>query len=368
MTDKEYMKLAIRLAKQGSGRVSPNPLVGAVVVKDGVIIGKGYHEEYGQLHAERNALADCKVSPEGATMYVTLEPCCHYGKTPPCTKAIMESGIKRVVIGSLDPNPIVAGNGIKELREAGIEVVYGVLEKECNKLNAVFFHYIRKKTPYVVLKYAMTIDGKIATYTGASKWITGEQARENVHKDRNRYKAIMVGVETVRMDDPMLTCRVENGVNPIRIICDSTLRIPFDSQIVQTAADIPTIIATACKDEQKQKPYTEAGCEIIVVGVEDGKVNLEELMRELGERRIDSILLEGGSKLHWSALRSGIVNRVQCYIAPKIFGGECAKTPIAGEGVSLPEQAVRLKNMEIKQLGEDYLIEGEVEKNCLQEL
>ena len=209
MTDEYYMRRAIALAQKGEGQVSPNPLVGAVIVKDEEIIGEGYHERYGQLHAERNALAHCTKSPKGATIYVTLEPCCHHGKQPPCTDALLAAGIRRVVIGSKDPNPLVHGKGIRILREHGVEVTEHVLEKECDAENEVFFHYMQTKLPFVILKYAMTLDGKIATYTGASRWVTGEAARAHVHRMRNRYRAIMVGVGTVLADDPMLTCRLK---------------------------------------------------------------------------------------------------------------------------------------------------------------
>lgn len=367
MTDQDYMKIALKLAEKGTGAVNPNPLVGAVIVKNDTIIGQGWHQKYGGLHAERNALADCKESPKDAVIYVTLEPCCHYGKTPPCTEAIIESGIKKVVIGSGDPNPKVAGKGIEILRNAGIEVVTGVLEEECNKLNEVFFHYIKTGTPYVIMKYAMTMDGKIATVTGASQWITGETARENVQKDRNRYTAIMAGVGTVLADDPMLTCRLEQGRNPIRIICDTNLKTPLDSNIVKTAHDIKTILATADREEEKRKPYLDAGCEIITLPLKEGHIDLNALMAELGKRNIDGILLEGGGTLNFSALKSGIVQKVQTYIAPKIFGGAGAKTPVEGAGIERVEDNWRLVRSRVQSIGEDILIESEVEYPCLPE-
>jgi len=367
MIDRDYMKIALELAQKGCGFVNPNPMVGAVIVKAGTIIGQGYHEKYGQLHAERNALADCSVSPEGGTIYVTLEPCCHYGKTPPCTNAIIESGIKRVVIGSHDPNPLVSGKGVTILREHGIEVVENVLKEECDKLNEVFFHYIRTNTPYVVMKYAMTMDGKIATHSGKSKWVTGEPARQRVHHDRHRYSAIMVGVGTVLLDDPLLTCRLENGRNPIRIVCDTDLRTPLNSQIITTAKEIPTIIATSCEEEQKQESFLQAGCELLTVSKKNGHTNLKAIIKLLGERNIDSILLEGGGTLNWSALQSGIVNKLSCYIAPKLFGGGQAKSPIAGIGVESPDQAFLLTNSTMIQVGEDFLIESEVKYPCSQE-
>lgn len=356
----EYMRLALSLAVKGAGCVSPNPMVGAVIVKNGRIIGQGYHECYGQLHAERNALKNCTEPPEGADMYVTLEPCCHYGKNPPCTEAVIEAGIKRVFVGSADPNPLVAGKGIKQLRDNGIEVFENILRDECDAINEIFFHYITTKTPFVMMKYAMTIDGKIACYTGESKWITGDKARHNTHIDRHKFKGIMVGVGTVIADNPSLTCRIENGINPVRIICDSNLRIPVESNIVSTADEIPTIIATCCDDKDKQRILTDKGCKIILTKPKNNRVDLNELMILLGKEGIDSIILEGGSELNWSALESGIVQKVQAYIAPKIFGGNGAKNAVGGIGVELPSDAFQLENTSIKHFGNDILIEGRV--------
>lgn len=360
MNDNEFMRSALQLAEKGCGWVSPNPMVGAVIVKNGKIIGQGWHEKYGSLHAERNALASCTESPNGATMYVTLEPCCHHGKQPPCTDAILDAGIRRVVVGSGDPNPLVAGKGIEILRANGVEITKNVLKDECDRINEVFFHYIRTKTPFVVMKYAMTMDGKIAAYTGESKWITGETARNHVQKQRHRYSAIMVGVGTVLADDPMLSCRIEGGKNPVRIICDTGLRTPAEAQVVATANEIPTIIATCCEDKEKQLTYEAAGCRIMLMPEKDGHVDLRRLMDKLGEEQIDSILLEGGGTLNWSALESRIVQKTQAYIAPKLFGGQTAKTPIEGMGVSSPQGAFHLKNSVITHLGEDILVESEV--------
>ena len=364
MDDKEYMRLALRLAEKGCGWTAPNPMVGAVIVKDGEIIGQGWHERYGELHAERNALKSCTESPFGATMYVTMEPCCHYGKQPPCVDAILEAGISRVVVGSADPNPLVSGKGLQILRAHGVEVEENVLRGECDRLNEVFFHYIQNKTPFVVMKYAMTMDGKIAAYTGDSKWITGEDAREHVQHQRHRYTAIMVGVGTVLADNPMLNCRIRNGKHPIRIICDSKLRTPLDAKVILTAGEIPTILATCCGEKEKWKPYEETGCGILQVEEEKGHVNLRQLMKKLGEQeKIDSILLEGGGTLNWAALESGIVQKVQTYIAPKLFGGQSAKTPIEGVGVPAPSGAFFLKSSMLTKIGEDYLIESEVEQH-----
>ena len=374
MTDQNYMLQAIQLAKQGEGWTNPNPMVGAVIVKNGRIIGKGYHKKYGELHAERNAIASLTESAEGATIYVTLEPCCHYGKTPPCTEAIIEQKIKRVVIGSRDPNPKVSGKGIKMLQEAGIEVIEDFMREECDRLNPVFFHYITTKTPYVVMKYAMTLDGKIATKTGASKWITGEAARAEVQHMRHRYMGIMAGIGTVIADDPMLNVRVEGWKSPIRILCDSGLRIPLDGQIVKSAGKYRTIVAYADSEntEAKRKRLHEMGVETICCPDENNQVDLKKLMRYLGEEGIDSILLEGGGTLNDSALRAGIVQEVQAFIAPKLFGGMNSKTPVEGIGVRFPSEAVKLKCTDICQIGEDIRITCQVcgkeqEESCLQE-
>lgn len=363
--DRSYMERAIALAKKGMGFTSPNPMVGAVIVKNGKIIGEGYHERCGGLHAERNAIASLTESAEGATIYVTLEPCCHYGKTPPCTEAIIEQKIAKVVIGSRDPNPLVAGKGVKQLRDAGIEVVEDFLREECDAINPVFFHYITTKRPYVAMKYAMTADGKIATKIGESKWITGEVAREHVQKLRHQYKGIMVGIGTVLKDDPMLNCRMEGGVNPIRIICDSNLRIPLESQIVKTAKEIPTIVAAKEQVfteelEQKRTALLDHGIKVLLVKEKDGQIDLLELMELLGKEDIDSILLEGGGILNDSALRQGIVQKAYVYIAPKMFGGQGAKTPVEGEGVSYPKEAYTFELEDTKMLEQDILLEYKI--------
>lgn len=390
--DEKWMRLAIELAERGTGWVNPNPLVGAVIVKDGVLIGQGWHEKYGELHAERNAIANCKQRYEkiqsdwkgllqDSCIYVTLEPCCHYGKTPPCTEAILEHGIKKVVIGAVDPNPLVGGKGIEWLKQQGIAVQTGVLEEECMQQNQVFFHYMKAQMPYVVMKYAMTADGKIATHSGDSKWITGYIARNHVHETRKKLMAIMVGVNTVLTDDPLLNCRLEKDPkNPIRIICDSQLRIPLESQIVATAKEISTIVACVSREvwpvdhldgsqwEQqnadklkKRKALERKGITIIEISPnENGKVDLVQLMKELGKRNIDSILLEGGGTLNFTALQSGIVSKVQAYLAPKLFGGVNAKTPVEGEGISLASEGIPMKLKKMQMLGEDLLLEYQI--------
>lgn len=372
MPEEKYMRRAIELAKKGSGHVNPNPLVGAVIVRDGEIIGEGYHECYGQLHAERNAIANAKKrgnSLEGSTIYVTLEPCCHYGKTPPCTEAIIEEKIARVVVGSDDPNPLVSGKGFQMLREKGIEVIPHFLKEECDAMNHVFFHYIRTGTPYVAMKYAMTMDGKIACYTGDSKWVTGEKSRAHVQTLRNHYKGIMAGIGTVLADDPMLNCRIEGRRDPIRIIADSHLRIPMDSQLVRTAGQQPLIVACLPDaDEEKAAQLQEKGVEVLrIPGVTTADITEEQkevislpvLMKELGARKIDGILLEGGGQLNESALQAGIVDRIYCYIAPKIFGGAQAKTPVEGQGLTRAADAWQFNRIGMQEFGQDILLEYE---------
>lgn len=355
-----FMRKALEIADKGRGMVSPNPMVGAIIVKADRIIGEGYHEKYGGSHAEVNAFSNADIDEvEGATMYVTLEPCSHYGKTPPCVDKIIEKKIAKVVIGVLDPNPLVAGKGVEKLKSAGIEVEVGVLEEECKKKNQVFMKYIIDKTPFVIMKAAMSLDGKIATKTGESKWITGGIAREEVHKLRNEVAGIMVGVNTVIMDDPELTCRIKDGKNPIRIIVDSALRIPKQSNIVNSSSKIRTIIATT--DKAMEKDIVELknkGVEILVTNTKEGKVDLKDLMKRLGSLGIDSVLLEGGGELNYSALKSGIVDKVQIYIAPKIIGGSLVKGPVSGEGIQLLRDAFMLKSLSTKVVGEDILIEG----------
>lgn len=360
MTGQDYMKRALELAKKGAGHTSPNPMVGCVVVKDGRIVTEGYHERYGEFHAERNALTRCEEDLTGAEMYVTLEPCCHQGNTPPCTDIIIERSIGKVYVGSMDPNPKVAGKGVKILQEHGIEVETGVLEKECLALNEIFFYYITTGIPYVAMKYAMTLDGKIASCTGDSKWVTGEKARHHVHELRKQYSAILAGIGTVLADDPMLNCRIEEGVDPVRVVCDSTLRIPLSSQLVKTAGDIPVIVAYAKENPEKEKALLQAGVELISAG-RDGRVDLAVLMRELGKRKIDSVLVEGGGAIHGSLLKSGLVQKIYCYLAPKLIGGREASSPVEGDGFSRMKDALPVTEMEILSLGEDICISGRVE-------
>ncbi len=379
----EYMRMALELAGQGEGKVSPNPMVGCVVVKDGRIIAKGYHEHYGGFHAERNALLHCQEDPRGAELYVNLEPCCHYGKTPPCTEIILEKKIKKVYVGCLDPNPKVAGKGVKILRNQGVEVETGILEEECQVRNEIFFHYVEHKMPFTAMKYAMTLDGKIACETGDSKWVTGKEARNQVQCLRSRYRGIMAGIGTVLNDNPMLNCRMEGGRSPVRIICDARLRLPKDSQIAETAGEIETILAWNAKAAAAYHNRTEEGLAgireyleqkgIVLLEVplkQDDlmpQLDLRQLFQSLGERSIDSILLEGGGTLNASALRQGLVQRVYAFVAPKLVAGAEAKSPVEGEGIPKMKDAVKLTGIETAVFGEDFCITGRIgkEKPCL---
>ncbi len=344
---KEFMIRALRLAKLGIGKVNPNPMVGAVIVKDGNIIGAGYHKGFGAPHAEIEAFRSLKESALGAEMFVTLEPCNHHGKTPPCSHEIVKQGISKVYVATLDPNPLVAGSGVEYLRNSGIEVEVGLMKAEAKKLNEVFMKYIQTKKPFVHLKMAMSLDGKIATYTGDSKWISSNDSRNEVHKLRNKYAAIMVGVNTVNVDNPRLTSRIENGHNPIRIICDSNLRIDPDAHVLD--GTVKTIIATA-----KLADIPNAD----VITTFGDQVDLNELMTQLGERGIDSILLEGGSTLAFSALSVGIVDKVTFYIAPMIIGGKTAPTSIGGSGVESIADTFKLDKINTRVVGSDVVVEG----------
>lgn len=363
--DEIYMRRAIELAVLGEGWCHPNPKVGAVIVKDGRIIGEGYHEKRGEPHAERNAIASLTESAEGATIYVTLEPCCHHGKTPPCTEAIIENKIKRVVIGSRDPNPKVSGGGVKLLKEAGIEVVEDFMREECDEINPVFFHYITKKTPYVTLKYAMTLDGKIATKTGESKWISNEESREYVQFLRHANMGIMAGIGTVLSDNPSLNCRIKGGRSPVKIICDSTLKIAehMDFNIFEGER---LIVASAVNKEtpvflRKKRDLEAKGVDVISLPGEDGKVDMKALMEYLGEKEIDGLLVEGGGEINEALLRAGLVDEIVVFLAPKIFGGS-GKGPVMGDGVSSPKDAYGFLLKDIEYFGDDLMIR--YIKNC----
>lgn len=356
------MRRAVELSKNGRGFVHPNPLVGCVIVKNDEVIGEGWHEYFGGPHAERKALNNCIADPKDATLYVTLEPCCHYGKTPPCTDIIIEKGIKKVMVGLLDPNPFVAGKGVALLQKAGIEVITGIEENEIREINKVFLKYITTKLPYVIMKTAMTIDGKIAAYTGDSKWITNEESKKNVHLLRNEMMGIVVGIGTVTADDPLLNCRLEGRVHqPVRVIVDSKASISLDSQIVKTANKYKTIVAhTGWATPEKIKELNRFDVETLCCNDTDTHVDIKDLMIRLGAKGIDSLLLEGGATLNAAFLRDGCVDEVYSFIAPKIIGGQNAKTPVGGKGIAMMKDAITLKNIKIQNINGDILITGKI--------
>ena len=360
MDDKRWMQHAIDLARNGRGMTSPNPLVGAVLVDDdGNVVGEGWHHKAGEAHAEVNALAEAGEKARGTTAYVTLEPCSHYGRTGPCCEALIAAGVKKVVVAIGDPNPKVAGNGIRRLQEEGIEVNVGVLAKEAAEINEVFLHWITTNRPFVALKYAMTLDGKIATGTGDSKWITGEEARTHAHFLRSIYDAILVGKGTVLADDPSLTCRLVEGKNPIRIVLDAKLEMPLTAKVLSDG-EAETIIV-AGKDVLPERLAERTGLEkveVLQVDTDDGKVDLNALLTTLSERKITSILVEGGGAVHGSFFDAGFVDRVYAFIAPKLIGGKEALSPIGGMGCLKIADGLKLDRVETMALGNDFLITG----------
>lgn len=357
------MKLALELAANAKGRTSPNPLVGAVVVKDNRVVGCGWHRKAGTPHAEVHALRQAGELAKGADVYVSLEPCSHYGKTPPCAKALVEAGVNNVYAAMLDPNPKVAGNGFKILQAAGIHVEYGFLEDEARKLNEVFLKWIMHKQPFVVMKAAMTLDGKIATVNGQSKWITNETSRAYGYKLRDIYDGILVGINTVIADDPALTSRVEGGKNPIRIVVDSTLKIPLTTNLLHDKK-APVIVATTkLASAEKVAQLQQLGVEVLIIDTDEvNRVDMTKLMQVLGQKNICSILVEGGAEIHGSLVEHKLIDKVYFFIAPKLVGGKNAKTPVAGNGISNLAEAIALQDITTENLAGDILITGTVKK------
>ena len=365
--NEKYMRIAIELAKKGAGAVNPNPMVGAVVVKNGKVIGEGYHKFFGGPHAEVYALEDAGKEAEGAEIYVTLEPCSHYGKTPPCAKKIIDMGIKKCFIGSSDPNPKVAGKGVAMLKEAGIEVVENVLKEECDEINQVFFKYIKTRIPYLFVKCGITLDGKIALSNGISKWITNSIAREKVQFYRNKFMGIMVGINTVLTDNPSLTARVENGVNPFRIIVDPCLKIDENCKVVKNNEDEKTVIITSQKNlfiedtenteiQIKQKKLCKEN-KVKFIFIDGEKFSFKKMLEEIGKTGIDSILLEGGETLISLAFEENVVDGGEIFIANKILGDSSAKPFISGFVREKMEEAVQLTNVRNNIYGENVGME-----------
>jgi len=358
--DIKYMQQALDLSLKGSGFVNPNPMVGAVIVQNGKVIGEGYHQRYGEAHAEINAINSAMGKIRDATLYVTMEPCNHQGKTPPCTERIIEERMGRVVIGMKDPNPNVLGNGLQRIEQAGIAVTSGILKTNISKVNEIFTKYAQAQIPFCVLKTAMTLDGKIATYSGASKWISNEKSRHHVHALRRKYAAIMVGVNTVIKDNPELTDRSDNALkcHPVRVVVDSKGRTPIRSKVLDTRLARTIIAVTKNAPDKQINTLIKKGVEVIKCPEKEGKVNLSYLIKVLGKQNIDSILLEGGSQLNFSALREGIIDKVYSFISPKMIGGDKAITPVGGDGFEKIEDAITLNIDQISRFDEDILIEA----------
>ena len=365
--NEKYMRMAIELAKKGVGAVNPNPMVGAVVVKNGKVIGEGYHKFFGGPHAEVYALEDAGKEAEGAAIYVTLEPCSHYGKTPPCAKKIIDMGIKKCFIGSSDPNPKVAGKGVAMLKEAGIEVVGNVLKEECDEINQVFFKYIKTKIPYLFVKCGITLDGKIALSNGISKWITNSITREKVQFYRNKFMGIMVGINTVLTDNPSLTARIENGVNPFRIIVDPYLKIAENCKVVKNNEDEKTVIITSQKnlfDEDAENNEIQLKQERLCkenklkfIFIDGEKFSFQKMLEEIGKTEIDSVLLEGGETLISLAFEENVIDGGEIFIANKILGDSSAKPFISGFVREKMDEAVQLTNVRNNIYGENVGME-----------
>ncbi len=359
--DERYMWMSLDLARRGLGKTNPNPMVGAVVVKDAEVVGTGYHRKAGSEHAEIAALREAGEKAKGATLYVNLEPCVHQGRTPPCVDAIIEAGLRKVVIATIDDNPLVSGRGIRRLQEAGIKIKVGVLEEKARRLNEVFFKYITSRIPFVVVKVAMTMDGKIATADGKSRWISGEKSRQLVHRLRSMSDGVMVGINTVLNDDPRLTVRLdgEKGASPLRVIVDSRCRLPADSNLARSAEHPKTLLATTeLAPADKLEVLKDCGVEVLMLPSKNGRVDLRSLMLALGEREISILLVEGGGTLNYSLLEENLVDKVYFFVAPLIFGGEKAFTPFEGMGVGEPGEGWVVENVELKQLEGDLLIIG----------
>ena len=358
--DERFMEIALDLARKGEGAVNPNPITGAVVVKNGVIIGRGYHKAFGGPHAEVFALEEAGENAHGATLYVTLEPCCHHGKTPPCTRLIVDAGIKRAVIACRDPNPLVNGQGIGHLHEAGIEVTEGVLEEEAKRLNEIFFKFITTHLPFVQLKLAMSLDGKIATRTGDSKWITGEASRREAHRLRRKFAAVLVGLKTVIVDDPRLTVRHVLGKDPIRVVLDGQGKIAVEATLLRDAGR--TIIATTAMSRDKEQALLDLGVEVWRLPADQGQVDLKSLLKRLGEEGIDSVLVEGGGETAASFLSARLVDKVSLFIAPIIIGGRDAVPAVGGIGSEYVFEGILLHDIEVEQVGQDTLYTGYLER------
>jgi diaminohydroxyphosphoribosylaminopyrimidine deaminase/5-amino-6-(5-phosphoribosylamino)uracil reductase len=362
-TDIKYMKRALTLARKGIGKTSPNPAVGCVIVKSGAVIGEGWHRKAGGPHAEIHALEMAGAAARGADLYVTLEPCCHTGKTPPCSDALIKAGVKRVVAGMKDPNPLVSGSGLDALERAGIDTTCGVLEDDCRAINLPFIKLITTGMPYVTYKCAMTLDGNIATITGESRWISCEESRKHVHKMRANMDAVMVGVDTVIADNPSLTVRHVRGRNPLRVIVDTRLRTPESFVVLSGKLSSKTIIATTETNPRVHRRYLKQGATIVVCDEFDGRVSMTDLLPKLGTMGVQSILLEGGSRLAGTMLQHGLIDELVFFVAPKIIGNN-GFAPFTLQDITSMEQAINLTFTDVKRSGVDFIIHARPERTC----
>jgi len=356
--DEQWMKRALRLAEKGRGRTSPNPMVGAVLVKNGNVVGEGYHAKAGEAHAEIVALQKARQEARGAVLYLNLEPCTHYGKTPPCAPQVIQSSVKRVVIGMEDPNPLIKGRGVEALRKAGLNVEVGILERECRRLNEAFCKYILKKEPFVILKVAATSDGKIATRNGDSKWISGEASRHLVHQLRDQVDGVLVGIGTVLKDNPKLTARIVKGRDPYRVVLDSQLKTPDGAEVIRTSPSKTIIASTEKAPKDKIEKLEKKGAQVLLFDTKEGKINLKSCLSKLGEIGIMSLMVEGGGRVNGSFLDEGLVDKLLLFLSPKIIGDPKALGIFGGKGVSNIQEAIALKEMKTRRVGKDILSES----------
>ena len=358
MDDERWMKRVLRLAEKGRGRTSPNPMVGAILVKDGRAVGDGYHAKAGEPHAEIIALRKAGEEAKEATLYLNLEPCTHYGKTPPCAPVVIEAGVRRAVIGMEDPNPLVKGRGVEALKRAGLDVYVGILEKECRRLNEAFCKYILNKEPFLILKVAATLDGKIATRKGESQWISGEASRRFVHRLRDQVDGVIVGIGTVLKDDPMLTARVKGGKDSYRIILDSRLRIPENAKVIEISPSKTIVATTELAPGEKVERLEKKGVRVLILDSKKGRVDLKPCLFKLGEMGMMSLLVEGGSQLNGSFLDEGLIDKIFFFLSPKLIGDPQAPGMFDGHGVTSLKEAIPLNELKVRRIGEDLLLEG----------
>ena len=358
MNDETWMKRALRLAEKGKGRTSSNPMVGAVLVKKGKVVGEGYHARAGEAHGEIVALREAGREAKGSTLYINLEPCTHHGKTPPCVPAVIGAGVRKVMIGMVDPNPLVKGKGVSTLRKAGIDVHVGTCEKECKTLNEAFCKYIIKREPFVILKVAATLDGKMATRNGESKWISSEASRRLVHRLRNEVDAVLVGVDTVLVDDPFLTARIRGGRDPYRIILDSQLRIPEESKVIGAPPSRTLVATTEMAPRDKIERLERRGVRVLVLGSREGRVDLKAFVRELGTMGFMSLLVEGGSQINGAFLDEGLIDKFLFFLSPRVMGDSQALGIFGGKGAEQISQSTPIRELSVKKIGGDLLIQG----------